>query len=232
MEWVILLLVAALVGGAVLIGWLFINHLENKRRERIAQEARNLQLELHWGLLEQDRQTFHQLFEAKRGRNHKIIVSLVADDEQTRITLFDYSFITGSGKSQVTHRWVVSLCRDADLNAPDVQLKPATFLSRIGTLFGVQDIKLPDAPELSKAFVIQGREPDRIRSFLHAGRQAAFLQQPKLSYALRGKHLLIIREKSKLDGSNIKPLLSESFSLVKAMRQSGETQNSSQLGIR
>lgn len=219
MEWLILLACVSIVGGFVLILWLVINHFEKRRKERIAQVAQHLQLELNWGLVEQDRAIFYQLIDAKRGRNPRVLVSLVADNGDTRITLFEYSFVTGSGKSQQTHRWVVSLCRDANLSAPDVQLKPATFLSRISSFFGFQDIDLPDSPGFSKAFVIRGREPDRIRSFLHASRQAAFFQQPSHSYALRGKYLLVIREKSKLDGPSIKPLLSQSLSLVHALSE-------------
>lgn len=221
MEWLFLALGVAIVVGFVLSVWLVANQIEKKRKERIAQEAHSLQLELNWGLLEQDRAVFHQFIEAKRGRNQRVVVSLVADNGQTRITLFEYSFVTGSGKSQQTHHWVVSLCRDSNLSAPDMQLKPATFLSRISSLLGFQDIDLPDAPEFSKAFVIRGSEPDRIRVFLHAGRQAAFIKQPSYSYASRGNYLLIIREKSKLQELNIKPLLSQSLVLVQAL---GETQ--------
>jgi hypothetical protein len=207
----------ALVGGGVLVSFLVSRHLENKRRERVTVLAKELGLELNWVLPDEDRTIFEQFKVVQKGRNQKTSLSLVADDGTTRINLFDYSFVTGSGKSQQTHHWVISLCRDESLLAPAMQLKPATFFSRIGTLIGFQDIDIPDAPEFSNAFVIQGTDADGIREFLNASRRLALLRNPKQTYALINRHVLVVRERKKLDAPNIKPLLTESLALVQAL---------------
>jgi hypothetical protein len=216
MDWLPIALVI-LVGGCVLAAFLISSHLENKRRERVIGLAKELGLELNWILPDEDRAIFHQFQLVQKGRNQKTNLSLVADDGSTRINLFDYSFVTGSGKNQQTHHWVISLCRDESLQAPAMQLKPATFFSRIGTLIGFQDIDIPDAPEFSNAFVIQGKDVEGIRKFLDSSRRDALLKHPKQTCALLNQHLLIVRERKKLDAPNIKPLLSESLALVQAL---------------
>ena len=216
MDWIPLLFVL-LIGGIGLATWLVGSYLEKKRRQRVIDLAKELDLELNWSLPDQDQGVFSGFQVVQKGRNKSTNLSLIADDGQTRIALFDYSFVTGSGKSQQTHHWVVSLCRDEGLGAPAMQLKPSSFFSLIGSLIGFKDIDIPEAPEFSKSFVVQGKDPEAIRKFLMASRREALMKKPKQTYALQECHLLIVREKQKLDAPNIKPLLGESLALVHAL---------------
>lgn len=216
MDWIPLVFLVVFGGGGLVI-WLVASHREKKRRERVIQLAKELDLELNWVLPDQEQGVFGQFQVVQQGRNRTTNLCLVADDGETRIALFDYSFITGAGKNQQRHHWVVSLCRMDALDAPAMQLKPTTFLSRIGSLIGFQDINIPEAPELSNAFVIQGEDPEAIRQFLNATRRDAFLRNPKQTYALKNRHLLIVREKKKLDAPNIKSYLGESLTLIQLL---------------
>jgi hypothetical protein len=211
------LLIIAVIASALFGGWFITGHLEKKRRQRVIDIAKELELELNWELPETERLALQRFEVAQKGRNQRTSLSLMADNGETRICLFDYSFVTGSGKNQATHHWVVSLCTDDRLGAPAMQLKPETFLSRIGSLVGFQDIDIPEAPEFSKTFVVQGNNVDRIRGYLTPVRRDALLQQPKQTYALDQDHLLIVRVRKKLDAQYIKPLLSESLKLVNAL---------------
>jgi hypothetical protein len=211
------LLLVVVVASAIFGAWLINGHLEKKRRQRVADLAKELQLELNWELPETERVALQRFEVARKGRNQRTSLSLLADNGETRICLFDYSFVVGSGKNQSTQHWVISLCTDERLGAPSMQLKPETFLSRIGSLVGFQDIDIPDAPEFSKTFVIQGADEARIREYLSPVRRNALLHQPKQTYALDQDHLLIVRERTKLDAKHIKPFLSESLKLVTAL---------------
>lgn len=211
------LVLILVIGGVAAAIWAVASYLDKKRRERVVAIAKELDLELNWRLPDQDQGIFGQFQVVDRGRAKTTSLSLVADDGQTRITLFDYSFVTGSGKNQQKHNWVVSLCRSEDIVAPSMQLKPASLFSFFGSLLGFQDIDIPDAPEFSKAFVIQGEDPESIRKFLDLPRREAFLRKPYQTYGTRGRYLLIVRERQKLDAPNIKPLLSESLALVQAL---------------
>jgi hypothetical protein len=222
MDWIFPVVVFLVMSAIGLGTWLTSSHLEKKRRQRVIALANELGLELNWSLPPEDQQALAPFEVVQKGSNQHSSLSLVADDGVTRISLFDYSFVIGSGKNQQTHRWVISLCRDERLRAPVMQLKPATFFSRIGSLIGFQDIDIPDAPEFSHAFVVQGKDPEGIRGFLQAVRRNAFLLQPKQIYALRGNHLLIVRENKKLDAPNIKPLLSESLALIRSLTGTSE----------
>lgn len=211
------LLVVAVIAIALLGGFFVTGHLEKKRRQRVIDLAKELELELNWELPDTERIALQRFEVARKGRNQRTSLSLLADNGMTRICLFDYSFVTGSGKNQTTHHWVVSLCSDERIAAPEIQLKPETLLSRIGSLVGFQDIDIPEAPEFSKAFVVQGTDEERIRKYLTPVRRDAFLLEPKQTYALDQNHLLVIRERRKLDAQHIKPLLSESLKLVSAL---------------
>ncbi|MFN9714147.1 MAG: hypothetical protein ACK57G_10175 [Planctomycetota bacterium] len=216
MDWIPFVFLGV-VGGIGLVIWLVASHREKKRRERVIQLAKELDLELNWILPDQEQGVFGQFQVVQKGRNRTTNLCLIADDGETRIALFDYSFITGAGENQRRHHWVVSLCRMDALDAPAMQLKPTTFLSLVGSLIGFQDIHIPEAPEFSKAFVIQGNAPEAIRQFLNAARRDAFLRDPKQTYALLNRHLLIVRENQKLNAPKIKPLLGESLALIQSL---------------
>lgn len=211
------ILLVLVIGGLAAAGWVYFGHLEKKRRQRVIDLAKELQLELNWELPEQDRAPFQRFELSKKGRRPHTSLVLVADDEVTRIVLFDYSFTTGSGKNQQTHHWVVALCRDARLRAPAMSLKPETLFAKIGSLIGYQDIEIPDDPVFSKAFTIQGTDEEAIRKYLDAERRNALMVDPKLTYALDQDYCVVIRQRKKLDAPFIKPLLGESLKLVTAL---------------
>jgi len=213
MEIALLLLIA----GAFVAIWLVTQQIEKKRRQRVIDLAKQLALELHWLLPDEDRNRFSRFDLSGKGRNQHAGMTLIADNGDTRITLFDYSFVTGNGKNKSTHHWAVAQCRDARLTAPDLQIEPETWVSRVGSLVGYQDIDIPEDPEFSKKFLVRGGAEEAIRAFLTLERRAALLEHPTQRMAIRGDTMILTRPRMKLDAKHVKPLLSDSLRMVNVM---------------
>jgi hypothetical protein len=211
------ILLLLLIGGAFTAGWFYLGHLEKRRRERVIALAKELGLELNWQLPDEDQTRFRPFEISSKGRNQRTAMTLVADNGQTRISLFDYSFVTGSGKHQTTNNLTVAMCRDARLQSPALKVEPASFLSRMGTLVGYQDIDISEDPEFSKAFLVRGEEEEAIRRFLTADRRATIMQQPKQHVAILGDTMILVRRHKKLDEQQVKPFLAEALQMVNVM---------------
>jgi hypothetical protein len=77
------------------------------------------------------------------------------------VTIFDYRYTTGSGKSSHRHYQTVVL-----FNAPglaEFSLGPENFFHRIAQAFGYQDIDFDDNAEFSKAYLLRGPDEAAIR---------------------------------------------------------------------
>jgi hypothetical protein len=213
MEFLILALVAGLFGGF----W-YLSHLwEKKRRNRVVALSQELGLELNWQLPDDDRRVFSAFPLASKGRQPNAGLTLVADNGTTRIALFDYSFVTGHGKNKRTHHWTVALGRDTRLTGPEFSLEPETWISRVGSLVGYQDIDIAEDPEFSRAFVVRGASPDTIVAFLNGPRRALLLKNPKQQVSQTPGAMIVVRPRQKLDEKHVRPLLAESLALVQAL---------------
>ncbi len=213
MELVIVLLIAGGFAGI----WFLFSHWDKKRRAQVVELSQQLGLELHWQLPSEDLNRFQRFELAGRGSRQSAAMTLIADNGTTRICLFDYSFVTGNGKNQSTHHWIVAQCQNARLNAPVMKIEPETLLSRVGAMVGFQDIDVPEDPEFSGMFVVQGTSEDAIRKFLTSERRAALRAQPKQRTAMHEDTLILISPSKKLNVAAIKPLLTESLRMVNSM---------------
>ena len=63
---------------------------------------------------------------------------------------FDYRYTTGSGKNSHTYRQTVVFFRSPEVDLPQFELKPQSFLHGIGKLFGYQDIDFAFPSEVLK----------------------------------------------------------------------------------
>jgi carbonic anhydrase len=100
----------------------------------------------------------------RQGRDRKLRNLLTSPAGEPRAVLFEYTYTTGSGKSQATHRQTVFYATGTDLRVPSFSLRPEHFFHRIGAVFGMQDINLEQRPEFSRMYVLRGEDEDAVRA--------------------------------------------------------------------
>jgi hypothetical protein len=92
-----------------------------------------------------------------RGHGRSFYNAIQGDAGDTRITLGDYRFTTGSGKNRTTHVYTMCVLESTSLCTPHCFLRPEhAILDKLGAMLGGQDINFADDPEFSSAYVLQG----------------------------------------------------------------------------
>ncbi len=80
------------------------------------------------------------------------------------LVLFDYRYVTGSGKSQSTHEQTVAAFRVPGANLPGFELRHETMVEKIASVFGYQDIDFPDHAEFSRRYLLRGKDENAVRA--------------------------------------------------------------------
>ena len=215
MEWLIALttLVGLLVGG-----YGFFSHLERKRKEGLATLAKELGLELNWHLPAAELARFNRFQIANKGRMPNSGTTIIADDGETRMAVFDYSYTTGHGKHKRSHLFSIAMCSSSKLSIPNMSIEPETWQSKIAEFVGYRDIEIEEDPSFSKRFSIQGDDPIAIRSFLNPERRAVITKFPNQLLAGQSDTLLVIRKYGRLKPENVRELMTEALQVANAMR--------------
>jgi hypothetical protein len=80
------------------------------------------------------------------------------------VVLFDYKYVTGSGKNQSVHRQTVAAFRVPGASLPAFQLRPESVFDRLASVLGFQDIDFPDHAEFSRRYLLRGKDESAVRA--------------------------------------------------------------------
>jgi hypothetical protein len=132
-----------------------------------------------------------ELFTAGHRRTWGYTIS--GTKNQAPFTAFEYRWVTGSGKSSHAHRiggivWE----RDTD-SLPKFALSPEDWLSRVGQVFGMQDIDFDESPEFSRMYRLKGPNEPLIRKLFTNEIRRFFEATPKQQVAGGGRFLFWFR---------------------------------------
>ena len=107
---------------------------------------------------------FFRLFTTGRKREASNIISF--QDGDRTVMVFDYTYTTGSGKSQNIHVSTNIIIHQENRHYPHffIRREIAVF-DFLGKVFGGQDINYDEDEEFSKAFVLQGQDEEQTRAF-------------------------------------------------------------------
>lgn len=167
----------AIVAGAGVIG-AFAWALHRAERSRV-ESLREAAARLGWGFREAvpfetiPDLTRFELFD--QGRRRRLANLLTSPAGDVRAVVFDYTYVTGGGKSQQTHRQTVFYATSDALALPGFSLRPQHFLHSIGKAFGYQDIDLEAWPTFSEMFVLRGGDEAAVRAAF-TGRVVEFFE--------------------------------------------------------
>ena len=158
----------------------------------------------------------------KPGRSKELKNLITADTEDLLLSLFDYRYVTGHGKSKKTHRLTAVLVRPSNLRLPSCQLRPTVAIfDRIGSFFGMQDINFPGNPAFSKAFVLKADNEEEVRQFFDDPLLDFFAERPDICFELRPSGFVYYRQGKRVEteADKITEFFGEAYSVLKAIQE-------------
>jgi hypothetical protein len=183
--WVFLLAIA----GIAIAVWVVGSQAEKQRREQLSTVASRLGFEFSPDRQPQLVQRLADLHLFSQGHSRKAWNVLSGRAGDVKVLLFDYSYVTGGGKSSHTWSQTVLLFESGRLQLPAFSLRPQGFWDKIAGAFGQQDIEFEASPDFSAAYLLQGRDEDQVR---------AIFSEPVVAYCTRHSGLCVEGEGEQL----------------------------------
>lgn len=179
-------------GIAVLAGGLTLLHRAKEKKRRAAYEEFCL---VRGFTFEAERpdgaRRFTGVLEVlEQGRNRRWGYTVSGTKNQMPFTAFEYRWVTGGGKSSSTHHLAGIMWEDTGASFPKFTLSPEGWFSRLGEMFGMQDIDFADSPDFSKAYRLKGPNEPLIRELFTSEIRRFFEATPRQNVAAGGHFLL------------------------------------------
>jgi hypothetical protein len=141
-------------------------HNQKKERER-TEQLRAVAAQLAWSFAEVA--PFNMIAGLEhftlfnQGHSKEIKNFMYGEANGVKAAVFDYVFVTGSGKHRQVHNQSVMYLEPANLRVPYFSLRSEGFMTRIFQAFGYQDIDFGQRPEFSKQYLLRGQDEPGIR---------------------------------------------------------------------
>jgi hypothetical protein len=176
LEALVIVVMSAAVGGIILTAIRASQRQARLRTEALERHARSRGWTFHDrpALNDVPRLGGFELFQ--QGRKRTVTNLMAGEHRGFRIAVFDYSYVTGAGKSQTTWRQTVVSVHSHALDLPAFSVRPEHTFHRIAELFGAQDIDLDEKPEFSRRYLLRGQDEAAVRS-LFTSAAADFLER-------------------------------------------------------
>ncbi len=155
------------------------------------------------------------------GFDRKITNVLHGRVDDAEVQVFDYHYITESVDREITrsgnhnetttqahHSFTAALFSSSGTtHFPNLQLYPETIFSKMGAVFGGQDIDLPQFPEFSKRFVLKSTDENAVRALIDQPTAAFFEANAGVSVHAAGPYLLFFRANKKVPPAEARQFL-------------------------
>jgi hypothetical protein len=201
-------------------------YLDRQRSKKIAAAATALGLTFRRKATDADRGLPAGCYLGNLG--HSRVVSNVLQAAQTAelaLTLFDYQYTTGYGKTSSTSQQTITRIQSPLLNLPTFLLFPETFFSKMGKMFGGTDINFPESPAFSEKYILRGGDETAIRAIFNPAVREALTPLQRLTIEGGGNLLFIFRAGRRLKPDEFAPRIDEDKRILalffEAQRASG-----------
>jgi hypothetical protein len=128
-----------------------------------------------------------------QGQGKQISNFMYGEASGTKAAVFDYAYVTGSGKNRQTHYQSVVYLEPGYLSLPYFSLRPEGLLYKIFTAFGYQDIDFGQRPEFSKQYLLRGQDEQAIRQMFNDTLLSFYEMYPGTSTDGGGNQLFLFR---------------------------------------
>lgn len=177
------------------VGLVVMMFLADKRRSKKIQAiATRLGFPFRREATEADRMLIAGSHIANTGHGHTTSNVLeVSQSEELRMSLFDYSYTVGYGKSRQHYHQTITRMQSPVLNLPAFFLFPETFFSKVGKLFGGADINFAESPQFSKKYILRGADEAAIRALFTPALRQFFESQLPFTVEAAGTTVFVYR---------------------------------------
>lgn len=126
-----------------------------------------------------------------------------------QISIFDYVYATGSGKSYKAHYQTVVMIDSNRLNLPLFSMRPEGAWQEIGQMFGGQDIDFPSHPNFSNKYLLRGANEAHIRHTFDPQLLSYLEATEGLSLEGSGNRIFAYRHKVRVEPAQFRSILDE-----------------------
>jgi hypothetical protein len=184
--------VIAIIGLGIVL--YFYNRKKEKER---TEQMRAVAVQLAWNFAEVAPMNMiaglEQFTLFNQGHSKQIKNFMYGEANGVKAAVFDYTFVTGSGKHRATHNQSVTYLEPANLRVPFFSLRPEGFFTKIIQAFGYQDIDFGQRPEFSKQYLLRGYDEPGIRQTFNDRLLSFFESYPGTCVDGGGNQLLMFR---------------------------------------
>jgi len=97
------------------------------------------------------------------GHSKQIKNFMYGEASGIKAAVFDYFYVTGSGKSRHIHSQTVVYLEPPNLRVPYFSLRPENFMHKFISALGYQDIDFGQRPAFSEQYLLRGQDEPAIR---------------------------------------------------------------------
>lgn len=133
------------------------------------------------------------------------------------VLVFDYRYTVGHGKSAQTPHQTVAVFRSDRIIAPRFFLKPEGWVTKLGEIFGSQDIDFEECPEFSRKYVLAGENEEAIREFFTIERLTLLSAFNKLCLEVQSGSVLVWFDRKRSPGSEFQQFFEQAFSVYSVL---------------
>jgi hypothetical protein len=196
-----------MVGGGIY--WAYV--ADKKRTEALQEQAESMGLRFVKDAGDHVRQRFERFALFNRGRSRKVKNLIEGDSGEVKISIFDYTYVTGSGKHTKHHNQTIAALQSPSLVCPEFSIRPEGFFDRIGSAIGFQDINFESHPEFSRLFVLKGPDESAIREFLRPAILEYFQGHAGITLEAGHDTMFFYRASTRSKPEQLKDLLSQAY---------------------
>ncbi len=155
-----------------------------------------------------------------RGHSRRAINFLYGEKNEVEVSIVDYHYTVGSGKSSHHYAQTICIIKDPTLDLPNFFVRRENkFSDFLGKVFGGQDINFTEDEKFSSAFVLQGKSESETRHLFNQRVRDAFGKLAGSSAQIEGQGDSVVVHK----GTIIKPedltmLLKDTFDVYNALK--------------
>jgi len=186
---------------------------EKKRTEAMTQAANDLGLPF---FPTGDPSLINELSHFKlfsQGRSRTISNMIHGDTAAVTVGIFDYKYVTGSGKNRTTHVQTVISFESSALDLPQFLVRPEHLFDKIGGVLGFKDIDFETHPAFSKSYMLQGSEEERIRETFTPELLSFFETMSGITVEGAGNRLVYFRSRKRMKPQETRKFMEEGFKI-------------------
>jgi hypothetical protein len=149
-----------------------------------------------------------------QGHSREIKNMMYGEANGVKAAVFDYVYVTGSGKHRQTFYQSVVYLEPPNLRVPYFTLRPEGLLFKIFTAFGYQDIDFGQRPAFSSQYLLRGQDEPAIRQVFTDRLLSFYETYGGTCTDAGGNQLFVFRNSVRLEPQEIQPYVGVGLSVM------------------